>query len=171
MAVLVENVQKRKTRKGNDFVLADFSDQSGQFSASCFEEGLVDSFVRWAKDGTCVLLNVELDSPGADEPPRVTVRGAKPMSEVTGDVRMLLTLNVDRIAAVQELALLLRPGAKACGEVVVRLQLEDGRDQVVRLGRDFELDGDFAERLSEVEGLSEISLTARRAGDHLRLVA
>jgi len=171
MAVLVENVQKRKTRKGNDFVLADFSDQSGQFSASCFEESLVDSFVRWAKDGTCVLLNVELDSPGADEPPRVTVRGAKPLSEVTGDVRMMLTLQVDRIAAIQELALLLRPGTKGCGEVVVTLHLEDGRSQQVRLGRDFALDGDFAERLAEIEGLSEISLTARRSGDHLRLVA
>jgi DNA polymerase-3 subunit alpha len=171
MAVLVENVQKRKTRKGKDFVLADFSDQSGQFSASCFEETLVDSFVRWAKDGTCVLLNVELDSPGADEPPRVTVRGAKPLADVSGDVRMLLTMEVDQIAAVQQLALLLRPGAKGSGEVVVKLRLEDGGVQQVRLGRDFALDGDFAERLAEIEGLSDVSLTARRSGDHLRLVA
>jgi hypothetical protein len=33
------------------------------------------------------------------------------------------------------------------------------------------LDGDFAERLAEIEGLSDVSLTARRTGDHLRLVA
>jgi DNA polymerase-3 subunit alpha len=31
-----------------------------------------DSF-QWAREGTCVLLNVELDRPNADEPPRVTV--------------------------------------------------------------------------------------------------
>jgi DNA polymerase-3 subunit alpha len=171
MAVLVESVQKRKTRRGKDFVIADFSDQSGQFSASCFEESLVDSFVKWAKEGTCVLLQVELDSPSADEPPRVTVRGARPLSEVTVDARMLLTLDVDRVEAIQELALLLRPGARGCGEVVVRLRLGEDLVQKVRLGRDFALDGDFAEQLAQVEGLSEISLTARRSGDHLRLVA
>jgi len=171
MAVLVESVTKRKTRKGKDFVLADFSDQSGQFSASCFEESLVDSFVRWAKEGTCVLLNVELDSPNADEPPRVTVRGARPLSEITADARMVLTLEVASIEAIQHLALLLRPGAKGCGEVVVKLSVDEDRTQKIRLGRDFALNGDLAEQLSAIDGLSEISLTARRSGDHLRLVA
>uniref|UniRef100_UPI0038F7C500 hypothetical protein n=1 Tax=Streptomyces turgidiscabies TaxID=85558 RepID=UPI0038F7C500 len=38
MAALVENVQKRKTKRGKDFIMADFSDASGLFSASCFEE-------------------------------------------------------------------------------------------------------------------------------------
>jgi DNA polymerase-3 subunit alpha len=42
MAAMVEGVQKRKTKRGKDFVMADFSDQSGNFSASCFEESLVD---------------------------------------------------------------------------------------------------------------------------------
>jgi DNA polymerase-3 subunit alpha len=162
MAVLVESVTKRKTRKGKDFVLADFSDQSGQFSASCFEEGLVDSFVRWAKEGTCVLLNVELDSPSADEPPRVTVRGAKPLSEVTTDARMVMTIDIERIEAVQELALLMRPGVKGTGEVIARLHLEDGRIQAVRLGRDFALDGDFAEQLAQIEGVTVESLAPRK---------
>ncbi|PEQ11859.1 DNA polymerase III subunit alpha [Novosphingobium sp. PC22D] len=171
MAALVENVQKRKTRKGKDFVMADFSDQSGQFSASCFEESLVENFVKWAKEGTCVLLNVELDSPSPDEPPRVTVRGARPLAEVRAGARMLLTLDVDRVEAVRELALLMRPGEKGCGEVVATLHLGEGRMQRVRLGRSFALDGDFAEQLAHVEGLSNISLTARKAGDHLRLVA
>ncbi len=162
MAVLVENVQKRKTRKGKDFVLADFSDQSGQFSASCFEESLVESFVRWAKEGTCVLLNVELDSPGADEPPRVTVRGAKPLADVTTDARMVMTIDVDHVDAVPQIALLMRPGAKGAGEVIARLHLEDGWVQSVRLGRDFALDGDFAEQLAQIEGVSVESLAPRK---------
>jgi DNA polymerase-3 subunit alpha len=155
-------VQKRKTRKGKDFVLADFSDQSGQFSASCFEESLVESFVRWAKEGTCVLLNVELDSPGADEPPRVTVRGAKPLADVTTDARMVMTIDVDHVDAVPQIALLMRPGAKGAGEVIARLHLEDGRVQSVRLGRDFALDGDFAEQLAQIEGVSVESLAPRK---------
>ncbi|MDE8652733.1 DNA polymerase III subunit alpha [Novosphingobium album (ex Liu et al. 2023)] len=171
MAVLVEAVQKRKTRKGKDFVMADFSDASGQFSASCFEESLVESFVRWAREGTCVLLTVELDSPSPDEPPRVTVRGAKPLAEVRADARMLLALDIDRVEAVQELALLLRPGARGCGEVIAQLHLGEGRAQKVRLGRDYALDGEFAEQLAQIEGITNVSLTARRANDHLRLVA
>ncbi len=162
MAVLVESVQKRKTRKGKDFVIADFSDQSGQFSASCFEESLVDSFVKWAKESTCVLLNVELDSPSADEPPRVTVRGARPLAEVTSDARMVMTIDIDRVEAIQELALLMRPGTKGTGEVIARLHLGDGQMQNVRLGRDFALDGDFAEQLAQIEGITVESLAPRK---------
>ena len=171
MAAMVESVQKRKTRKGKDFVMADFSDQSGGFSASCFEESLVDSFVKWAKEGTCVLLNVELDSPSADEPPRVTVRGARPLADARADARMVLKLDIDRVEAVRELALLMRPGAEGCGEVIATLDLGEGHRQQVRLGRDFALDGEFAEQLASVEGLSNVSLTARKRPDHLRLVA
>src|SRR5690606_14371251 len=94
MAAMVESVSKGRTRKGGEFVRADFSDSSGQFSAACFEESLVESFQRWAAEGTCVLLNVELDSPSPEEPPRVTVRGARPLAEVRNSAQMLLTLDV-----------------------------------------------------------------------------
>src|SRR5690606_36328474 len=94
MAALVENVSKGRTRRVADFIRSDFSDSSGQFSAACFEESLVESFQRWAAEGTCVLLNVELDSPNPEEPPRVTVRGARPLAEVRNSAQMLLTLDV-----------------------------------------------------------------------------
>ncbi|WP_395394243.1 DNA polymerase III subunit alpha [Novosphingobium sp. BL-8A] len=171
MAAMVENVQRRKTKRGKDFVMADFSDQSGNFSASCFEESMVENFVKWAKEGACVLLNVELDSPSADEPPRVTVRGARPLAEVKADARMFLSLDIDRVEAVQELAMLMRPGPAGCGEVVATLHIGGGRTQKVRLGRDFALDGDFAEQLASVEGLSNISLIARRGPEGLRRAA
>jgi len=171
MAALVEGVNRRKTRNGKDYVAADFSDQSGQFSASCFEEGLVESFLRWAADGTCVLLNVDLDRPNPDEPPRITVRGARPLAAAGNDARMLLKLDIDRIEAVQELALLLQPGGEGRGEVIATLHLEDGRSQQVRLGRDFALDGEFVDQLAMIEGVGNVSLTLRKRGDHLRLVA
>jgi DNA polymerase-3 subunit alpha len=171
MAAMVENVQRRKTKRGKDFVLADFSDQSGNFSASCFEESMVEHFVRWAKDGTCILLNVELDSPSVDEPPRVTVRGGRPLAEVKADARMVLKLDIDRIDAVQELALLMRPGARGSGEVIATLHLGQGREQQVRLGRDFALDGEFAEQLQSVTGISNVSLTAKRGPEGVRLAA
>ena len=171
MAAMVEGVSKGRTRRGGEFVRADFSDSSGQFSAACFEESLVDSFQRWAADGTCVLLNVELDAPSPDEPPRVTVRGARPLAEVRSNARMLLTLDVRTAEALRELRLALAAGEAGRGEVVARLRIGEGDAARVRLGRDFDLDGELAERLAHVDGLANISLTARRGPANLKLVA
>ena len=171
MAALVEGVSKGRTRRGADFVRADFSDSSGQFSAACFEESLVESFQRWAAEGTCVLLNVELDSPSPDEPPRVTVRGARPLAEVRSAARMLLTLDVHTSEALQELRLALADGEAGRGEVLARLCIGETPEPVLRLGRDFELDGELAERLVQIDGLANVSLTSRRGPSHLRLVA
>ena len=169
MAALVESVQKRKTKKGKDFVMADFSDNSGLFSASCFEESLVDSFVQWAREGTCVLLNVELDRPNPEEPPRVTVRGARPLDSVTSAARMVLKLDVTRPDAIAELAMLLPRGSDGKGEVLARLKTGMAREPLVRLGTDFRLDSEVIERLLPIEGLANVALTAK-AERHLRLV-
>lgn len=171
MAAMVESVTKGRTKRGKDFVRADFSDSTGQFSASCFEESLVEPMVRWAKEGTCILLNVELDSPSVDEPPRITVRGGRPLAEVTSAARMVLSLDVSRVEAVQELAMLLSAGAEGKGEVVARLCTGGSDEPTVRLGRDFALDGDLAERLADIDGIANVSLTARKGSGHLRLVA
>jgi DNA polymerase-3 subunit alpha len=173
LAALVEGVSKGRTRKGGTFIRGDFSDSSGQFSAACFEEGLVDSFQRWAADGTCVLLQVELDSPSPDEPPRITVRGARPLAEVTSSARMLLTLEVHAAEALQQLRAALREGepGNGRGEVEAVLHLAESEEVRVRLGRDFELDGELAEQLAHVEGLANVALTTRRGPAHLRLVA
>ena len=171
MAVLIENVQRRKTKRGKDFVIADFSDNTGQFSASCFEETLVDPLVAWAKEGTCLLLNVELDSPSAEEPPRITVRGARPLAEVKSGARMVLTCDIERTGALAELAAVLTGGAEGRGEVLVKLRTGTPAEPVMRLGRDFLLDGELAERLALIEGLGNVSIIARRSSSHLRLVA
>jgi DNA polymerase-3 subunit alpha len=171
MAAMVEGVSRGRTRKGKDFVRADFSDSSGQFSAACFEESLVESFVRWAKDGTCILLNVELDSPSADEPPRVTVRGARPLSEVKSAAQMQLSLEVTDAEALALLAAMLMPDPESRGEVLARLRTEAGENPLLRLGANFRLDGELAERLQDVPGIANVTLRAKPASGHLRLVA
>ncbi|MEI6641575.1 MAG: DNA polymerase III subunit alpha [Novosphingobium sp.] len=169
MAALVEGVNRRKTKKGSDFIAADFSDSSGQFSASCFEEALVEPFQQWAREGTCVLLTVELDRPNPDEPPRITVRGARPLASVSSAARMLLRLDVTRPEAMSELALLLPRAEGARGEVIARLRTGTVREPCLRLGANFALDSDLIERLIPVEGLANVALTAR-PDRHLRLV-
>ncbi len=171
MAVLIENVQRRKTKRGKDFVIADFSDSTGQFSASCFEESLVEPMQGWSKEGTCLLINVELDSPSPEEPPRITVRGARPLADVKSGARMVLTCDVERVEALAELASVLPGGAEGRGEVLVKLRTGTPNEPVMRLGRDFLIDGELAERLALIEGLGNVAITARRSSSHLRLVA
>ncbi len=158
MAAMVESVNKGRTRKGGEFVRADFSDSSGQFSAACFEEGLVENFQRWAAEGTCVLLNVELDAPNPDEPPRVTVRGARPLADVTSSARMLLEMQVHSGEALDHLAAMLEPGRPGHGEVVVRLLLGNDESVSLCLGHDFALGGEMVDRLAEVAGIAAVSL-------------
>jgi DNA polymerase III subunit alpha len=171
MAALVESVQRRKTKRGRDFIMADFSDASGQFSASCFEEGLVDSFVRWAAEGTCVLLNVEMDSPGPDEPPRITVRSATPLTQVTQAARMRLDCHVETMEALQQLALVLEAGENRRGEVVITLTTASGEPVCLRLGWDFALSGELVEKLDAIDGLKVVSFATQRTGGHLRRAA
>jgi DNA polymerase-3 subunit alpha len=171
MAALVEGVSKGRTRRGGEFVRADFSDSSGQFTAACFEESLVDSFQRWAADGVCVLLNVELDSPSPDEPPRVTVRGARPLAEVHNAARMLLTLDVHSEEGLDQLRAQLVEGESEKGEVRARLCIGQSPEPLVSLGSRFALDGELAEKLAQIEGLANVALKPQRAAPHLRLVA
>ena len=170
MAAMVEGVSRGKTRKGKDFVRADFSDSSGQFSAACFEETLVEPMLRWAAEATCVLLTVELDAPGPEEPPRVTVRGARPLADVKSSARMRLALEVLHGDAVAELASMLASAPDETGEVLARLQLASG-ERLVRLGANFHLDGELTDRLAMIDGIANVSLTTMRGADHLRLVA
>jgi DNA polymerase-3 subunit alpha len=171
MAAMVESVNRGRTRRGADFIRADFSDNSGQFSAACFEEALVEPMLQWAKDGTCLLLTVELDAPSPEEPPRVTVRGARPLSEVKTAGSMLLQLDVLREDLFGELAAMLPRGEDGRGEVIVSVRTGIGKPARIRLGSDFHLDGEIAERLASVEGLANVALSARRGGANLRLVA
>ncbi len=175
MAALVEGITKARTRKGGIFVRADFSDPSGQFSAACFEEALVPQFERWGQEGECLLLTVELDAPNPDEPPRLTVRGARPLAAVSGATAMQLTADIASIEALLELRIELdlaqehqRSGS---GEVVVRLALAAGGHAQVRLGGGFGLNGELAERLAAVEGIDNVALVPLKGKARLRLVA
>ena len=176
MAAMVEGFSKGRTKRGADFIRGDFSDSSGQFSAACFEESLVPQFEKWAAEGTCLMLNVELDSPNPSEPPRVTVRGGRPLDEVKGGTRMRMTLDVLSLEALADLRLELVPASEGSntsmgGEVIVRVLLDAGDYATIILGEDFALDGELAERLGAVEGIANVQLQPLRGRANLRLVA
>ena len=62
-------------------------------------------------------------------------------------------------------------GTPGYGEVLVRLRTRTEEEPLVRLGRDYQLDGELAERLADIDGLDKVSLTTRGSTGHLRLVA
>ena len=93
------------------------------------------------------------------------------MAEVVSAARMLLTLDVHTPEALQDLRLALHEGEPGRGEVLARLRIGGQHDPVLRLGRDFALDGELAERLAHVDGLANIALEPRRGPSRLRLVA
>ncbi len=171
IAVVVEGANKAKTRKGKDFARIDFDDGFSQFSSACFEEALVGQFLEWAQNNECVLLTVELDAPNPGEPPRLTVRGARPLASVSGSIPMILKADVHSVEALSALALELTSDARGTGEVLVRLVLDHGEEAYMRLGRSFALDGDLAERLAGVEGIENVALEPVRGRANLKLVA
>ncbi len=158
MSAMVEKVNKGTTRRGKPFVRADFSDATGQFSAACFEEDMVERFQQWAEDQTCVLLQVELDSPSPDEPPRITVRGGTPLTDIKGSTPMMLTMTVSDVAAVEILKQELAAASGGKDEVLVSLRLSGQAGPTMHLGRNFTLSGDLAERLGAISGLEERSI-------------
>jgi len=116
------------------------------------------------------LLNVELDNPSPEEPPRITVRSARPLADVTSAAKMLLQLDVVSADAIAELALLLPRDPAGTGEVRARLRTGGSHEPLITLGRDFHLDSELVERLIPIAGLANVALTAR-GQRNLRLVS
>lgn len=163
MAALVEKVRWRDSRRGKRFALADLSDSSGQFSASCFEEDQCKILGELADQGRCALLNVELDQKSDDESPRVAIRRVQALDGLEKTTRTRMELEVHDIAALHELTKLVAPLVGGQSELVAIMAGPD--DELVRvcLGRSFRLDAETVEMLERVNGLAAVRLGPARA--------
>ncbi len=158
MAALVEGVRWRESKRGKRFVLVDLSDSSGQFSGSCFEEEQCELLADMAKEGSCALLNVELDQRSDDESPRVAIRRAQAMDGLEKTTRTRMELEVVDLDALQELKNFLAPLAGGKSELIATVPSFDGEVAHICLGRSFQLDAQAAETLSHITGLENIRL-------------
>ncbi|MBT2185753.1 DNA polymerase III subunit alpha [Sphingobium nicotianae] len=168
MAGLVEELKWRDTRKGGRFVSAKFSDSSGQFQASCFDEEGCKLLAQMHEQGECALLTVELDRQPGEETPRVTVRGVTPFSRVQSVAKLRMVVRVDAPEAINPLAAMLADRRGGRSEVLIETQTPQGV-ALVRLGSDFQVDGELAERIEAIAGVSAASMTP--LGPQLRVVA
>ncbi|MES2272501.1 MAG: DNA polymerase III subunit alpha [Pseudomonadota bacterium] len=153
MAALVEDVRWRDTRRGGRYVSATFSDSSGQFQASCFDEDACKAIEALGKDGDCGLLTVELDRQPGEETPRVTVRGVQAFNRIAGTTRMELWLDVAQDSAIGGISAILSTSRGGRSEVGIRSMMPDGQIVRLRLGRDFLIDAEIAEKLAGVAGV------------------
>ncbi|MDQ4420487.1 DNA polymerase III subunit alpha [Sphingobium sp. DEHP117] len=167
MAALVEDVRWRETKRGARYVSATFSDSSGQFQASCFDEASCKKIADLAEAGECALLNVELERMPGEEVPRVTVRGAQSLASAASGMRLELWIDVEEPAAVAQIAQMLSGCRGGRGEVRIRARDAQGRIASLRLGRDFQIDAETIERLRALPGVAGAQMPAR---EPLRLV-
>jgi DNA polymerase III subunit alpha len=158
MSALIEGVRWRESRKGKRFMVADFSDQSGQFSVRCFDEAVGVQLSEWAKEAACLLLHCEMDMRPGDEVPSFTVKSAKPLSSLTSVSRLKMQLDVTQEAALLQLALLVEPLHGGKSELVVKTRTADGRWAHIVLGRRYQLDASLLDKLKAIEGIGNVEL-------------
>ncbi len=158
MAALIEGVRWRESRKGKRFMVADFSDLSGQFSVRCFDEAVGLQLTEWAKDAECLLLGVEMDMRPGDEVPSFTVKSAKLLSSLVSATRLKMQLDVTSETGLRELAQLVEPLHGGKSELVIKTRTDDGRWAHIVLGRRFQLDGALLDKVKAIDGVGNVEL-------------
>ena len=158
MAVLVEDAKWRTSAKGRRYMMATLSDASGQFVATCFDDGVCGHLEDAARGGGCGLATVELDRRAGEETPRVTVKALQPFETLAIGARMVLDVAVDDPQAIAAVAGLLSDARGGRGEVELSAALPPGGQAWLVLGRDFLLDAELASRIEAVQGVRDVML-------------
>ncbi len=153
MAVLVEDARWRTSARGKRYMMAQLSDASGQFQATCFDDAVAADLEEAAKAGGCGLITVELDRKPGEDAPRVTVKRIQPFESLAAIARFQAVVTIDDPSAFVALSRLLSDHRGARGEVRVKTG-----DLTILLGRDFLLDGELAGHIETLPGVTGIEL-------------
>lgn len=158
LAALIEGVRWRESRKGKRFMVADFSDVSGQFSVRCFDEAVGTQLAEWAKTAECLLLGVEMDMRPGDEVPSFTVKSAKLLSSLVSATRLKMLLDITDERALIQLAKLVEPLHGGKSELVIKTRTQNGRAAHIVLGRRYQLDASLLEQVKSIDGVANVEL-------------
>jgi DNA polymerase III subunit alpha len=169
MAVLIEDVKWRTSARGRRYALATFSDPSGQFPATCFEDDVAADLESASRDGACVLVTAEVDRRAGEETPRVTAKRAQRLETLAVGLRVKATVRIANPAVMPRLAVALQTARGGRSQVMVEVPV-DGSIACLCLGRDYSLDAEFAAQIETFDGVEAITLESAD-GPALRLVA
>jgi DNA polymerase III subunit alpha len=170
MAALVEDVRFRTSARGNRYLMATFSDASGQFTGSCFDDDAAKNIEEAGRNGGCGLLSVELDRRPGEETPRVTVRRIQPLEGLAGAARLKADIWIDDIQAIAPLGGLLSQTRGGRSEIVVHASIDTARKATLLLGRDFLIDGELSDAIGALPGVERVTLVQAQV-EGLRLVS
>ncbi len=158
MAVLVEDVRWRTSARGRRYCNASLSDASGQLIASCFDDDAAKHLEEAAAANACVLLTVELDRQAGEETPRVTVRRVQRLDGLAATNRLKAVIEINAPDVLARLSTLVSGERGGRGEIFVRGHLDGETVATIRLGHDFALDHELAERIGQIDGVLGIEL-------------
>jgi DNA polymerase III subunit alpha len=152
IAATVTYKQERKSKSGNRFAFAGFSDPTGQFEAVIFSDTLALSG-DVLEPGKAVLLTVEAEVDG--ESVKTRVRSAVALDQALGRTRAGLCIVADggRLAMPDLLKHLGRGGATA---LKLRMRLEGAREVEMNLGGNFDVTPRQAGALKALPGVLEV---------------
>lgn len=152
MAGLLEERRWRTTQTGRRYQFLSFSDRSGQFVTSCFDEELQTAIEALADDAPPLLLGMEAQWREGEEVPRLTLRTARPLSEIARRTRGRLVVRMDHAGEAAALqAALSRNPAQGRGELVAEVATAHGPARVV-LGRHYLIDADLEADIARALG-------------------
>jgi DNA polymerase III subunit alpha len=160
MAALAESARWRTSAKGNRYLIVALSDPSGGFEASCFDDRASADLEEAARNGGCVLLNVELDRRAGDETPRIAIRRVQPLVALAGETQLSVEIVTRDPGAVNALAGLLTPARGGRSVVALHAILSEGQHARVVLGRDFLIDEELANAIRHLPGIEDVTLDA-----------
>jgi DNA polymerase III subunit alpha len=158
MAALVEGARWRTSARGSRYVTGTFSDASGQFVASCFDDVANKALEEAAGANACLLLTVELDRQSGEETPRVTIRTVQKLEGLAAASRMRVRIVTSKIASIRALSVMMEGERGGRSEIDVEAHLANGATARLVLGRDFALDGEMAERIRAIDGIEDVTL-------------
>jgi DNA polymerase-3 subunit alpha len=137
--------------------MATLSDMTGQFVATIIDEPEAALIEAAAKDGSCGLLNVELDRRPGEDAPRVTIKSMQSFDGLARRSRLQLEVEIDSPAALIGLRDAVADARGGTGLLRLKAGIDGGHADLV-LSRDLVLDAELAARIERVEGVTRVHL-------------
>lgn len=163
IAALIEDARWRTSARGNRYLMASISDQSGQTLTTCFDELAAKDLEDVSRAGGCAVLTVELDKRPGEDTPRVSVKRVQPFESIANVARLLVDLVVDDANALPRLAEMI--GEARGGRCTVRLWAPlsaEGQAELV-LGRNFRIDEEMVARIAGLPGIRSAEFASTQA--------
>ncbi|WP_394664269.1 DNA polymerase III subunit alpha [uncultured Sphingomonas sp.] len=162
MAALVEDARWRTSARGKRYMMAQLSDATGQFLATCFDDSVAADLEKAAKDGDCALITVELDRRPGEEAPRVSIKRVQLFDGLASTAKFVVDVTITDKVAFKALHTMLDPLRNGRGEVRARIEGEAG-DTLLTLGRNFLLDAELASHIEDLPGVKAVAMKSSEA--------